>query len=176
VTESDETSDGSRGKIGWILVYVGGSAVLLGLGTLAGYGLATYGLNIDKTAEWIGGWSKTAGFAGSAALVAAVIALFAQRENTRGASVNSERARWSARENALRKEWWDRTAWCLEQVQGSDELTRSIGIRTLQIQFVSGTEDERSMLRPVIAAVQAADVEAKARSMKKNFGFKKAGK
>ncbi|RFA15580.1 hypothetical protein B7R22_06410 [Subtercola boreus] len=65
-------------------------------------------------------WIRSPGFAGSAAVVAAVIAFTTARKDRR----QKERAERKA-------QWWSRAEWALNQVTDRDDFTAQIGLNVL---------------------------------------------
>jgi hypothetical protein len=93
-------------------------AVLLGAGVLLGHASAPSGS--AEAARWLAEWSRSAGFGGTAAIVAAVIAYRAARAGAR-------RQHWVDR----KVQWWARAQWALDRVLSDDRRTRVIGLRML---------------------------------------------
>lgn len=141
---------GRRSKV-WRGVGITASAlVVLAVGACIGYALAFYLPEVEPIWAYVGDLFKSPAVAGLAALIAAVIAFKSQQRSA--ASSTS-----SARENALRKEWWDRTEWCLGQATSNDDLARSIGIQSLAVQYNNGTDAEAQMLRPIVERMTEED-------------------
>jgi hypothetical protein len=94
------------------------AAVVLGAGVLLGRASASPG-PVDAT--WsLAEWSRSAGFGGSAAIVAAGIAYRAARANAR-------RQHWVDR----KVQWWARAQWALDRVLSDDRRTQVIGLDML---------------------------------------------
>lgn len=101
------------------------------LRVLAGAGLFAAGVAVGRGVEvalaldvnmwrWLSTWSRSAGFAGTAAIVAATIAYLAARQNA------------NRQERADRKaQWWARAQWALDLTLSDDEHARTVGFTML---------------------------------------------
>jgi hypothetical protein len=96
-----------------------GAAMLLGAGVLLGRVRAS--AEPAEAARWLAEWSRSAGFGGTAAIVAAAIAY-------RAARANAARQQWVDR----KVQWWARAQWALERVLSDDGRTQAIGLRMLR--------------------------------------------
>lgn len=67
-----------------------------------------------------GEWLTSAGFGGTAAVVAALLALVGAR---RSAAVQ--------RENARKDQWWDRLKWAVDLILSGDEPSANVGLAAL---------------------------------------------
>jgi hypothetical protein len=110
--------------------------------------------------QWVLEWLLSPGFAGAAAVLAAVIAYLAAR---RQAAVN--------RETARRDQWWDRARWALDLTLIDDPECRIIGLATLGALATSewaaehegdviAAATERVLVPPAVATVLAPGGEA----------------
>lgn len=100
-----------------------GAAVLLavaatGAGAALGYALGAR--TPVGVGAWLSEWSRSAGFGGTAAIVAAAIAYRAARAGAR-------RQQWVDR----KVQWWARAQWALERVLSEDDRTQMIGLDVL---------------------------------------------
>jgi hypothetical protein len=104
------------------VVRVGGgllaAAAVLGTGVLLGRASAS--TEPVDAARWLAEWSRSAGFGGTAAIVAATIAYRATRANAR-------RQHWVDR----KVQWWARAQWALDRVLSDDRRTQVIGVDML---------------------------------------------
>jgi hypothetical protein len=74
----------------------------------------------DSFGGWLLGWIETTGFAGAAAVLAAVIAFSAAWHQA------------NVQRQAQRKEqWWKRAEWALNLTLSDDTETRTVGFQTL---------------------------------------------
>jgi len=67
-----------------------------------------------------GDWLTSPGFGGTAAVVAAVLALIGVRRSTA-----------VQRENARKDQWWDRLKWAVDLVLSGDEAAANVGLAAL---------------------------------------------
>lgn len=106
----------TRRVVGLVLAGVG----LFVAGALAGRGLeVVQALDVDVW-RWLSTWSRSAGFAGTAAIVAATIAYLAARQNA------------NRQERADRKaQWWARAQWALDLTLSEEEHARTVGFTML---------------------------------------------
>ena len=95
-----------------------GAAMLLGAGVLLGRVRAS--AEPAEAARWLAEWSRSAGFGGTAAIVAAAIAY-------RAARANAARQQWVDR----KVQWWARAQWALERILSEDHRTQAIGLDML---------------------------------------------
>lgn len=95
-----------------------------------------------------GDWLTSAGFGGTAAVVAAVIAFFGVR-----------RAAATQRENARKDHWWDRLKWAVDLVLSGDEGKANVGLTALlAITEAKGFDrDEWNFLRRIADLFLATD-------------------
>ena len=81
---------------------------------------------------WISDWAQSAGFGGTAAVVAAVIAFKAATRVASAARTTASEDR-AQRERAERKaQWWQRAQWALDLTLSSDTETRTVGFKVLE--------------------------------------------
>lgn len=107
-------------KAGQVVRAVAVGIAILGLGVWIGRGWdVAEALDVDLY-RWFSDWSRTAGFGGAAAIVAATIAYFAATQNAR----RQERADRKA-------QWWARAQWALDLTLHKDEHAQEVGFRVL---------------------------------------------
>ncbi|WP_454051133.1 hypothetical protein [Cellulomonas sp. Marseille-Q8402] len=95
-------------------------AALLVLGAGVAIGLALGGAASVGSGRWLSEWSRSAGFGGTAAIVAAAIAYGA-------ASANARRQQWVDR----KVQWWARAQWALDRVLSDDRHGQTAGLDVL---------------------------------------------
>lgn len=79
-----------------------------------------------------GQWFTSAGFGGTAAVIAALLALIGVR---RAAAVQ--------RENARKDQWWDRLKWAVDLILSGDESSANVGLAALAaIAQAQGFDDD----------------------------------
>ncbi|MCU4671268.1 hypothetical protein ACFQRL_01525 [Microbacterium fluvii] len=108
------------------------SAIARVLGALIAGGLL-FGLGkvSGSPSDWWGDWLRSPGFAGIAAVSAAVIAYVAATLTARSQRDQSEKDRAERVRSERKSQWWSRAQWALDLMKESDPAAREMGLRFL---------------------------------------------
>jgi hypothetical protein len=124
------------------------TAVALGAGVLLGRVSAAS--EPTEAARWLAEWSRSAGFGGTAAIVAATIAYRAARSNARRQQFVDRKV-----------QWWARAQWALDRALSDDRRTQAIGLGMLEALGRSewAGEHEEDLVDVVLAEDLGREVE-----------------
>lgn len=76
---------------------------------------------------WLGEWLMSAGFGGTAAVVAAVIAGVIARRNRRSEAAQTRADRDAENARALEARWWEQARWAAHLTVAGDERSVALG-------------------------------------------------
>lgn len=124
------------------------AGLLFGLGKVSG-----------SPSEWWGDWLRSPGFAGIAAVSAALIAYFAATLTTRSQRDQAEKDRSERVRSERKSQWWSRAQWALDLMKGSDPASRAMGLRFLAALARSEWADQHEGDIVAAASGEALDAE-----------------
>jgi hypothetical protein len=137
------------------LTVLAGTAVL---GFALGWLVAPCRSGCSAEWAWLGGFVRSPGFGGVAAVIAALIAFLAARQSAREAGRQEEQNRQQRTRADRKAQWWARAQWALDLTVSGDTDKATIGHRVLSSLAESEWADEHEA--DVIAAATIEALEA----------------